>query len=70
MVCVGYVGYVGLLASACLASFSSALGSFALMSWPFSHLVPFCVWYVNYGSVLQVFLIYKDFVIILLFSRE
>ena len=33
----------------------------------FSNLVPFCVWYVNYGAYLQVFVIYKDFVIILLF---
>jgi hypothetical protein len=34
----------------------------------FSILVPFCVWYVYYGSDLQVFIIYKDFVIILLFQ--
>jgi hypothetical protein len=34
----------------------------------FSNLVPFCVWYVHYGSGLQVFMIYKDFVIILLFE--
>jgi hypothetical protein len=34
----------------------------------FSTLIPFCVWYVYYGSVLQVFMIYKDFVIILLFE--
>ena len=33
----------------------------------FSTLIPFCVWYVNYGSALQVYVIYKDFVIILLF---
>ncbi len=33
----------------------------------FSILLPFCVWYVNYGSALQVLMIYKDFVIILLF---
>jgi hypothetical protein len=36
----------------------------------FSNLLPFCVWYVNYGSALQVFVIYKEFVIVLLFSRE
>jgi hypothetical protein len=36
----------------------------------FSILLPFCVWYVNYGSALHVFVIYKEFVIILLFSRE
>jgi hypothetical protein len=34
----------------------------------FSTLIPFCVWYVYYGSVLQVFMIYKHFVIILLFE--
>ena len=33
----------------------------------FSNLIPFCVWYVNYGPALQVLLIYKDFVIVLLF---
>jgi hypothetical protein len=33
----------------------------------FSNLVPFCVWYVNYGASLQVYVIYKEFVIILLF---
>jgi hypothetical protein len=33
----------------------------------FSNLVPFCVWYVNYGAFLHVYVIYKDFVIILLF---
>jgi hypothetical protein len=33
----------------------------------FSTLMPFCVWYVNYGSALQVLMIYKDFVIVLLF---
>ena len=36
----------------------------------FSNLIPFCVWYVNYGSALQVLLIYKDFVIILLFRID
>jgi hypothetical protein len=34
----------------------------------FSNLMPFCVWYVYYGEVLQVLMIYKDFVIVLLFS--
>lgn len=33
----------------------------------FSILMPFCVWYVYYGSALQVLMIYKDFVIVLLF---
>jgi hypothetical protein len=33
----------------------------------FSILLPFCVWYVVYGSALQIFVIYKDFVIILSF---
>lgn len=36
----------------------------------FSILVPFCVWYVYYGADLQVFVIYKDFVIILLFEHR
>jgi hypothetical protein len=35
-----------------------------------SILLPLCVWYVNYGSALQVFVIYKDFVIILLFRID
>jgi hypothetical protein len=34
----------------------------------FSNLLPFCVWYVYYGAGLQVLVIYKDFVIILLFE--
>ena len=33
----------------------------------FSTLLPFCVWYVYYPDSLQVFVIYKEFVIILLF---
>jgi hypothetical protein len=36
----------------------------------FSNLVPFCVWYVNYGAFLHVYVIYKDFVIILLFIHS
>jgi hypothetical protein len=35
-----------------------------------SILLPLCVWYVNYGPALQVFVIYKDFVIILLFRID
>ena len=36
----------------------------------FSTLMPFCVWYVYYGADLHVFVIYKDFVIILLFEHR
>lgn len=35
----------------------------------FSNLMPFCVWYLYYDDSLHVLMIYKDFVIILLFSR-
>ncbi len=33
----------------------------------FSNLLPFCVWYVNYGYQLEVYVIYPRFVIKLLF---
>ena len=33
----------------------------------FSNLLPFCVWYVNYGYQLEVYVIYPQFVIKLLF---
>ena len=33
----------------------------------FSNLLPFCVWYVNYGYQLEVYVIYPKFVIKLLF---
>ena len=33
----------------------------------FSTLLPFCVWYVNYGYQLEVYVIYPRFVIKLLF---
>ena len=33
----------------------------------FSNLLPFCVWYVNYGYQLEVYVVYPQFVIKLLF---
>jgi hypothetical protein len=36
----------------------------------FSILMPFCVWYVNYGSELEVYVVYPHFVIKLLFIES
>ena len=36
----------------------------------FSILMPFCVWYVNYGSELEVYVVYPHFVIKLLFIHS
>ena len=36
----------------------------------FSNLMPFCVWYVNYGYQLEVYVLYPRFVIKLLFIHS
>jgi hypothetical protein len=36
----------------------------------FSNLLPFCVWYVNYDYGLEVYVVYPEFVIKLLFIHS